>query len=368
MSVTRYFLILSLAVLGQVAVSADQGAVVTGDRVNVRSDISTNADIIEKATKGAKYIAVERDTINPPIEGMPANWIKVRLNSSPVYIKSDLLNEDGSAKTTLNLREGPGTTYKKVGQLKQGEKVVVLGTENGWSKVEGPESFGYIAEDYIQLTGPVEKSSAPEVKNEKTEKPAPEKTIASAITIKPAEAKPVKVEEPKTEPASTKKEAPEVVEVQVEEPTPVIIPPEPVAPVAQAEQPAEEKNVAPEAENPAEEVVAGKTEKKQIVIVPVSTQTNSVTETVTGTAETGRIVRREGIVRLNESPAAPTPYSLYNIYDRRMMNFLYITKDNEISLKPYSGKKVIVTGPESLDSRWKNHPLLTVKTIELRNQ
>ncbi|MBO4715849.1 MAG: SH3 domain-containing protein [Verrucomicrobia bacterium] len=364
---TRYFLILSLAVLGQVAVSADQGAVVTGDRVNVRSDISTNADIIEKATKGAKYIAVERDTINPPIEGMPANWIKVRLNSSPVYIKSDLLNEDGSAKTTLNLREGPGTTYKKVGQLKQGEKVVVLETENGWSKVEGPESFGYIAEDYIQLTGPVEKSSTPEVKNEKTEKPTPEKTIASAITIKPAEAKPVKAEEPKTEPAPTEKEAPEVVEVQVEEPTPVIISPEPVAPVAQAKQPVEEKNVAPEAENPTEEVVAEKTEKKQIVIVPVSTQTNSTTGT-SATEDGTRIVRREGIVRLNESPAAPTPYSLYNIYDRRMMNFLYITKDNEISLKPYSGKKVIVTGPEYIDSRWKNHPLLTVKTIELRNQ
>ncbi|MBR5977980.1 MAG: hypothetical protein IK033_03160, partial [Verrucomicrobia bacterium] len=142
---------------------------------------------------------------------------------------------------------------------------------------------------------------------------------------------------------------------------------EPVAPVAQAEQPAEEKNVAPEAENPAEEVVAEKTEKKQIVIVPVSTQTNSTTGT-SATEDGTRIVRREGIVRLNESPAAPTPYSLYNIYDRRMMNFLYITKDNEISLKPYSGKKVIVTGPESLDSRWKNHPLLTVKTIELRNQ
>ena len=40
MSVTRYSIILSLAILGQVAVSADQGAVVTGDRVNVRSDIS----------------------------------------------------------------------------------------------------------------------------------------------------------------------------------------------------------------------------------------------------------------------------------------------------------------------------------------
>ena len=361
MSVTRYFLILSLAVLGQVAVSADQGAVVTGDRVNVRSDISTNADIIEKATKGAKYIAVERDTINPPIEGMPANWIKVRLNSSPVYIKSDLLNEDGSAKTNLNLREGPGTTYKKVGQLKQGEKVVVLETKDGWTKVEGPESFGYIAEDYIQLTGPVEKSPAPEVKNEKIAKPAPEKTIASTITIKAAEAKPVKTEESKTEPA------PEVVEVQVEEQTPVIIPSESVAPVAQTEQPAEEKNVAPEAENPAEEVVAEKTEKKQIVIVPVSTQTNSTTST-TATVDGTRIVRREGIVRLNESPAAPAPYSLYNIYDRRMMNFLYITKDNEISLRPYAGKKVIVTGPESIDPRWKNHPLLTVKTIELRNQ
>jgi len=103
------------------------------------------------------------------------------------------------------------------------------------------------------------------------------------------------------------------------------------------------------------------------VIVPVSTQTNSTTGTPT-TADGIRIARREGIVRLNESPAAPTPYSLYNIYDRRMMNFLYITKDNEISLKPYAGKKVIVTGPESIDSRWKNHPLLTVKTIELRNQ
>ena len=365
MSVTRYSIILSLAILGQVAVSADQGAVVTGDRVNVRSDISTNSDIIEKAVKGAKYIAVERDTITPPIEGMPASWIKVRLNSAPVYIKSDLLNEDGTAKTNLNLREGPGTNYKKVGQLKQGEKITILGTEGEWTKVEGPEAFGYIAEDYIQLTGPVEKSPAPEVKIEKPEPPAPEKTIASTVTIKAAEAKPVKKEEPKTEPAVN--ETPEVVEVQIEEPTPVIIPPEPVAPVAQTEQPAEEKNVAPEAEAPAEEAVTEKTEKKQIVIVPVSTQTNSTTGTAI-TADGIRIARREGIVRLNESPAAPTPYSLYNIYDRRMMNFLYITKDNEISLKPYAGKKVIVTGPESIDSRWKNHPLLTVKTIELRNQ
>ncbi len=332
----------------------------------MRSDISTNSDIIEKAAKGAKYIAVERDTITPPIEGMPASWIKVRLNSSPVYIKSDLLNADGTAKTNLNLREGPGTTHKIVGKLKQGEKITILGTEGEWTKVEGPEAFGYIAEEYIQLTGPVEKSPAPEVKTEKSEPSTPEKTIASTVTIEPAKPKPVKAPEPKTETAPAENEAPEVVDVQVEESTPVT----PEAPAVKTEQPAAENNTVKEAETPAAEVNTVKTEKKQIVIVPVSTQTNSTigTPTTPTTADGIRIARREGIVRLNESPAAPAYYSLYNIYDRRMMNFLYITKDSEISLRPYAGKKVIVTGPESIDPRWPNHPLLTVKTIELRNQ
>ena len=81
-----------------------------------------------------------------------------------------------------------------------------------------------------------------------------------------------------------------------------------------------------------------------------------------------RIVAREGIVRLNSSPAAPSPYSLYSLHNNKMINFLYIPPESELSLKNYSRKKVTVIGPESIDSRWKNCPLLTVKKIELLNQ
>lgn len=57
----------------------------------------------------------------------------------------------------LNVREGPGTSHGKVGLLKQGDAVKVLGEESGWLKIEfaekGGRRKGYVARRFIKISG-----------------------------------------------------------------------------------------------------------------------------------------------------------------------------------------------------------------------
>ncbi|MDI9401905.1 MAG: hypothetical protein QM428_08235, partial [Verrucomicrobiota bacterium] len=136
-------------------------------------------------------------------------------------------------------------------------------------------------------------------------------------------------------------ERPVMEPIEIPAPKPIQEPPPPAAPVV-APVPAAPIEVAPIETN------------RQIESTPTPAATDSLE----------RIVLREGVVRPTGSPAAPSPYGLYSIQDNRLINFLYVT-NSDIILKNYSGKKVHVRGPESIDSRWRNHPLLTVRTIEL---
>lgn len=61
-----------------------------------------------------------------------------------------------NAERGLNIRSGPGTTFDRVGILKNGERVVVLGQENGWYHIlflnsSGQAAIGYVSGDYMTL-------------------------------------------------------------------------------------------------------------------------------------------------------------------------------------------------------------------------
>ena len=75
-----------------------------------------------------------------------------------------------------------------------------------------------------------------------------------------------------------------------------------------------------------------------------------------------RIVQREGIVRGTFSVQAPTKFELISPDNGRAINYLYAPSTN-VDLSRYKGMHIIVTGEEGLDERWKNTPVITLKSI-----
>ena len=95
-------------------------------------------------------------------------------------------------------------------------------------------------------------------------------------------------------------------------------------------------------------------------VEPVSTQTTAPVEE----PPPKRIVQREGIVRGTFSIQAPTQFELISPDNRRTINYLYTTA-HDLDLSRYKGMRIIVTGEEALDERWRNTPVLTIQRIQV---
>jgi uncharacterized protein YgiM (DUF1202 family) len=80
-----------------------------------------------------------------------------------------------------------------------------------------------------------------------------------------------------------------------------------------------------------------------------------------------RIVQREGIVRGTVSIQAPTPYALVSSDSGRTINYLYTTS-KELDLGRWKGLRIIVTGEEGLDERWRNTPVITIQRIQVLDE
>ncbi|PYI85734.1 MAG: hypothetical protein DME26_10325 [Verrucomicrobia bacterium] len=77
-----------------------------------------------------------------------------------------------------------------------------------------------------------------------------------------------------------------------------------------------------------------------------------------------RIVQHEGIVRGTFSIQAPTHFELISPEDGRTINYLYSTA-RDLDLRRYKGLRIIVTGEEGLDERWRNTPVITIQRIQV---
>ena len=77
-----------------------------------------------------------------------------------------------------------------------------------------------------------------------------------------------------------------------------------------------------------------------------------------------RVVSHEGVVRGVVSPVAPTKYELYDPATGVNINYLYTTSPT-LDLSRYVGMRIIVTGEEGLDARWKDTPLINIQSIQV---
>ena len=129
---------------------------VTASSLNFRTGPSTSYSIINVLMNGQKveYISTS------------GSWLKVKYNGVTGYVHGDYVTKGTtdnsttgttkyvSASVGLNVRSGAGTSYTKLGKLEYNEKVTVLSTSNGWSKINYNGKTGYVDSSYLQSTVP----------------------------------------------------------------------------------------------------------------------------------------------------------------------------------------------------------------------
>ena len=129
---------------------------VTASSLNFRTGPSTSYSIINVLINGQKveYISTS------------GSWLKVKYNGVTGYVHGDYVTKGTtdnsttgttkyvSASVGLNVRSGAGTSYSKLGKLEYKEKVTVLSTSNGWSKINYNGKTGYVDSSYLKSTLP----------------------------------------------------------------------------------------------------------------------------------------------------------------------------------------------------------------------
>jgi cell wall-associated NlpC family hydrolase len=124
----------------------------TGSSLRLRSQPTTNSRILDTAEKGEAVVVVSR----------LGDWYKVIYNLQEGYMHADYLRvltrencELGYGKITgsrVNLRSGPSTRYKVVASGNSGDKVYIIGLNEGWYKVIFCSHICYIRSDFVALT------------------------------------------------------------------------------------------------------------------------------------------------------------------------------------------------------------------------
>ncbi|MGC4376643.1 SH3 domain-containing protein [Fictibacillus sp. Mic-4] len=66
--------------------------------------------------------------------------------------------------TSLNVRKGPGTSYKKIGSLKDKTKVTVyLITKNNWAKIKYSQSTAFVSNEFLRYYQTMSRSNAKKI-------------------------------------------------------------------------------------------------------------------------------------------------------------------------------------------------------------
>ncbi len=141
---------------------------VTGDRVNMRAQPSTDAKSLEQALRGEELVFFEKTN----------GWVAAQAPASiDFWVAGEYVENGKVLPPKLNIRSGPSQNYSVVTVVEQGDQLETRGDFNGWVKVAPPEgSRIWISEDFVEIVEPekIEKASEPEPEPEPELAPSPE--------------------------------------------------------------------------------------------------------------------------------------------------------------------------------------------------
>lgn len=146
-------------------------AVVTADKLNIRKEPSTGADIVAQALVNERY------EITGTADGwyqIPSGYISAEFSEERLCLNEarkldmkamvlSLYDNPGVSNVTnyLNIRDGAGESAKIIGKLPSYAGCEILETQDGWHKIRSGKITGYVKSDYI-LTGDAAREAAME--------------------------------------------------------------------------------------------------------------------------------------------------------------------------------------------------------------
>lgn len=153
MLLTGVLLIACMTVTAFAAGNPVEGVgIVNASSLRLREEPSTGSKIVTSAPRGELVVILSKG----------GDWYKVNYNLQEGYMHSDYLKvmtkknaELGYGKVTgsaVNIRTGPGTSYRSLGTVKKGDKCYIIGLNEGWYKVISGKHVCYIRSDYLALT------------------------------------------------------------------------------------------------------------------------------------------------------------------------------------------------------------------------
>ena len=124
----------------------------TGSGLRLRSEPSTSSKTIATAPKDQVVVVLAKT----------GDWYKVIYNLKEGYMHEDYVSvlrrenaELGYGKVTgsrVNMRSGASTSKQSVGMSSAGDKVYIIGINDGWYKVIWNSKICYIRSDFVDLT------------------------------------------------------------------------------------------------------------------------------------------------------------------------------------------------------------------------
>ncbi len=153
--VLTIFLFLNISIVSASAAGTEIKtgiAFVDASSLRLRSSPSTGSKTMDYAYDNEVVVLL----------GKSGDWYKVSYNLQTGYMHSKYLDaavkenaELGYGRVTgnkVNVRSGPGTSYRSLASASINEKAYIIGINNQWFKVIYGDTVGYIRSDYLALT------------------------------------------------------------------------------------------------------------------------------------------------------------------------------------------------------------------------
>lgn len=136
----------------------ETGKVINANTLNVRSGASTKYSIVTKIKKNDTVEILEKKSgwykikvSNGKTGWVSSKYIKITTTSSNKPVTPTNSKTKTITANVLNVRSGAGTKYNIVTKLKKGDKVTVIESKNGWSKIKtSSNKIGWVSEKYIK--------------------------------------------------------------------------------------------------------------------------------------------------------------------------------------------------------------------------
>jgi uncharacterized protein YgiM (DUF1202 family) len=301
-----------LGVAGALAGDADStsSGVVVRDRVNVRGRPTIFSEVITQLRKDETVAILEEVTLKNPGKGEPADWLKIRLPANtPVWVNAAFVDTNSFTVKArrLNLRGGPGENFSVLGSVGREATVREIRTVDDWMEIEAPtNAVAYVAADFVERSA----TTAPAAETAPETMAPAEAGDTNAGVKPPADTPPTKVDKEPDQP----------------EPAPV------------ESQPADRK--------------------------PAEARTGQTDPAGAPVPVTRRLVRREGTVRNTKLADAPAAYLLEGEEAGTVVVYLKEASGMNV-LQIYLGKKVVVSGEETVTASSSRPPVLEVQTVKL---